>query len=210
MVMFTAGITASGAVITVVMIAHAVLVGPSLVEVALVEVALGEVPVAGASLVVRERIKQVAGESVLGASEPDGLATAQITMALSAALHRLKVTELEPQPVSLTRGPPPRPKPLPNGRFDVDAAAIAREGGDIALEANAIGAADGAAVMAIATVIATVVAVGGGRQGEREDGDGEGLVHGVLGLQPGRPAAGPAVNVNDDDIVCGGARLLEE
>ena len=43
MVMFKAGITASGAVITVVMIAHAVFVGPSLVEVALGEVALGEV-----------------------------------------------------------------------------------------------------------------------------------------------------------------------
>ncbi len=43
MVMFKAGITASGAVITVVMIAYAVFVGPSLVEVALGEVALGEV-----------------------------------------------------------------------------------------------------------------------------------------------------------------------
>ena len=40
MVMFKAGITASGAVITVVMIAHAVFVGPSLGEVALGEVAL--------------------------------------------------------------------------------------------------------------------------------------------------------------------------
>jgi hypothetical protein len=128
----------------------------------------------------------------------------------STALHRLKVTELERQPVSLTRGQPRRPKPLPNGRFDVDAAAIARAGGDIALEANAIGAADGAAVTANATVVSTVVAVGGGRQGKSEDGDGDGRVHGVLGLQPGRPAAVPAVNVNDDDIVSGGARLLDE
>ena len=55
MVMFKAGITASGAVITVVMIAHAVFVGPSLGEVALGEVALGEVALGEVALPTCQR-----------------------------------------------------------------------------------------------------------------------------------------------------------
>lgn len=169
-----------------------------------------------AAVTILELALEGEGEPILGARDLVGFAMAETTIAPRPAFDDVDVAGLGTQHVCLATRQATGLEPVANGGFDVDDGAGAAGAPTIG---HVPGKADvGVAVLAgvgdpsVVEARVAVTPVGCGRQGKRDnsEGEGEGLVHGVSGLLMERPVAQDAVNGFCRRELCPVARRPDE